>query len=322
MNDTAAQVQTIDPFYEDGKAKRVVAIQKAKQKFVDINHSVKLLDWATEESFALQLISASDYITKIAENNPQSLYRAMTNLAAIGLSLNPALGYAYLIPRNNKICLDISYKGLVKIATDCGAIRWAQARMVYKGDTFKLNAINEMPTHEVGSTNHFTSARGEVVGVYCVAKTSDGDFLTEVMSKLELDQIKTRSEAYKAVVAGKASSSPWHTDEEEMDKKTVVKRAQKMWPKSERGERMDYAVAAINEHEGIDFEQESAPKEPVVVITQEQELNLVAAMQEKSIKLEKVLKYYKINKLSDLPQEKLDECFKMIEQTTAPTEKK
>jgi len=316
QTDVKEEVKTIDPFYEDGKARRVVAIQKAKDKFVDINHHIKLLDWATEESFAIQLINNNDFIRNTAEKNPQSLYRAMTNVAAVGLTLNPALGYAYLVPRDGKICLDISYKGLCKIATDSGAVRFVQARLVMDYETFKLNKINELPTHESTRENSFIGEKGKVVGVYCVAKTSDNDFLTEPMSADECNEIMNRSAAVKS-----GKHNPWLTDWNEMAKKTVVKRASKMWPKSERTERLDNAINILNEHEGIDFEREHTPKEPVVVITEEQEVNLIAALEDKGVKLEKVLKYYKINKLSDLPQDKLDDCFKLIE-NTKPAEKK
>ncbi|MDO1851433.1 hypothetical protein Q2367_25255, partial [Escherichia coli] len=41
-----------------------------------------------------------------------------------------------------------------------------------------------------------------------------------------------------------------------MMKKTVIKRASKLWPKSER---LDTAVQVLNEHEGIDFSNDKKP---------------------------------------------------------------
>lgn len=60
-----------------------------------------------------------------------------------------------------------------------------------------------------------------------VAKLPNGDYLTDVMSKDELDSIKARS------ASAKKGSGPWITDEGEMQKKTVVKRASKYWPKTQ-----------------------------------------------------------------------------------------
>ena len=56
-----------------------------------------------EAGFAIQLLSANDYAMKAAMNNRQAVCDAVTNVAAIGISLNPAKKQAYLVPRKNKI---------------------------------------------------------------------------------------------------------------------------------------------------------------------------------------------------------------------------
>lgn len=207
------------------------------------------LNFKKEAGFALQLLKASDFLRSTAQSNPDSLQNAITNIAAIGISLNPATKEAYLVPRNRSICLDISAIGLIKLATDSGSIKWAQAEIVKKNDKFKFLGVGKEPFHEV----EYFSDRGETVGAYVVAKTSDGDFLTTVMSVKECHDIRDRSEAWKAFVTGKTKSCPWATDEGEMMKKTVIKRASKLWPKSER---LDTAVHVLNEHEGINFSTE------------------------------------------------------------------
>ena len=106
------------------------------------------LDWGKERHFAGQLLSANDFTTKVAMNNPSSVISAITNLSATGLSLNPATKYAYLVPREGKICLDISYMGLVKIATDSGAIRWVKAEPVYSNDKFTYKGVSTEPEIE------------------------------------------------------------------------------------------------------------------------------------------------------------------------------
>ncbi|MBW4954009.1 recombinase RecT, partial [Klebsiella pneumoniae] len=97
----------------------------------------------------------------------------------------------------------------------------------------------------------FATDRGAIVGVYCVAKTIDGDYLTDVMTIGEVYDIRDRSDAWKAWVS-KKKSCPWVTDEGEMIKKTIVKRSSKMWPKTER---LDQAVHYLNTDgdQGIDF---------------------------------------------------------------------
>jgi recombination protein RecT len=43
---------------------------------------------------------------------------------------------AYLVPRDGKVCLDISYMGMMHLAQQCGAIQWGQAVLVREGDQF------------------------------------------------------------------------------------------------------------------------------------------------------------------------------------------
>ena len=210
------------------------------------------LNFKKEASFALQLLKANDFLRSTAQGNPDSLQNAITNIAAIGISLNPATKEAYLVPRNRSVCLDISAIGLIKLATDSGSVEWVQAKLVYENDNFIDNGPGEKPTHEFKPFGE----RGKVVGVYAVAKTHKGDYLTDSMSVKECHDIRDRSEAWKAFTSGKTKSCPWSTDEGEMMKKTIIKRASKLWPKSER---LDTAVHVLNEHEGIDFDAEKKP---------------------------------------------------------------
>ena len=184
------------------------------------------VNFEQEAGFAIQMITANDYILGTATNNPQSVRDAVTNIAAIGISLNPAKKQAYLVPRKGKICLDISYMGLMDLAIDTGSIKWAQANLVYSNDSFASNWLDKMPLH---SFDPFSKERGALIGVDVTVKTADGEYLTETMTIEEVYAIRDRSEAWK-----KDQSGPWKTDEGEMIKKTCVKRGYKYWPKSER----------------------------------------------------------------------------------------
>lgn len=208
-----------------------------------------------EAEFAIQVLSQNDYALKLAQGNRQSVVNAVTNIAAIGISLNPAKKQAYLVPRDGKICLDISYMGLLDLATATGSIKWAKAAVVYSGDNFTLNGFDKPPEHQF---NPFAKDRGEAVGVYVVVKTADGDYLTEPMSTDDVNAIRDRSSAWKAWIS-KQKSCPWVTDWAEMAKKTVIKRAYKTWPKTDR---LDQAIHHLNTDgdEGlVDIAPKSSP---------------------------------------------------------------
>lgn len=221
----------------------------------------KSITFQREAEFAMQIMQGNDYLIKCAVQNPQSVIDAVTNIAAIGISLNPAKKHAYLVPRKGKICLDISYMGLMDLAIQSGSIRWAQAVLVHAADRFTIIGVDKPPVHE---RDPFAKDRGDIIGVYVVAKTADGDYLTETMTRDEIDGIMNRSESVKA-----GKTTPWKTDYGEMAKKTVVKRAQKYWPKTER---LEAAVHYMDTDggEGIVIEA------PQVALTSEQVDDLLA----------------------------------------------
>ncbi len=218
-------------------------ITSARDNFMAVL-SEPSVNFEREAGFALQILTASDYAMKIATTpvGRQSVINAITNLGAIGLSLNPAKKAAYLVPRDGKICLDVSYRGLIDLAIDTGSIVWAQAHIVYDNESFEILGYDKPPEHK---RNPFAKDKGAIVGAYVVAKTSDGDYLTEAMSLDEMNEIRDRSSAWKAWLSSQ-KKCPWVTDPGEMYRKTVVKRASKYWPRSEKTNRLDQAVHYLN----------------------------------------------------------------------------
>lgn len=212
----------------------------------------KTINFEREAGFAMQILAGNDYLSKIALDNKASMLAAVVNVSAIGISLNPARKQAYLVPRDGRVCLDISYMGLLDLAIQSGAVRWGQSELVYEKDKFTLNGVDQPPKHE---RDPFSTDRGSIIGAYVVVKTSDGDYLTTAMAIAELYEIRDRSSAWKAWV-DKKKRCPWVTDEGEMLKKTVIKRAYKLWPKIER---LASAVHYLNTEagEGIEFASSS-----------------------------------------------------------------
>lgn len=191
--------------------------------------------WAKESQFAIQYFQKNDFLAKTALGNPTSAQNAIINVAAIGITLNPASKLAYLVPRDGMVCLDISYMGLLHLAQSTGSIKWGQCKLVFANDTYESNGLDSAPTHKYNAFGE----RGAVVGGYCTVKTADGDYLTEEMSLAEIKAVEATS---------KAKNGPWKTFWEEMARKTIVKRASKYWPKAQR---LDSAIHLLNEDEGV-----------------------------------------------------------------------
>ena len=209
------------------------------------------IKWEKESQFAIQAFQANKYLAGIAQSNPTSAQNAIINVAAIGVSLNPQAKLAYLVPRKGAVCLDISYMGMLHIAQQSGSILWGQAKIVRENDHYSSNGIDKAPDHKF-NTFAPMEQRGKIVGAYCVVKTADGSFLTEEMNLEQIYSVRDRSDAWVAYVKDNSKKCPWVTDEEEMMRKTLVKRGYKYWPKSQR---LDAAIDLLNTEgeEGISF---------------------------------------------------------------------
>jgi recombination protein RecT len=214
-----------------------IAIADAEQKFSEIAASTGyMVTYQREASFALQAIQNSTWLQGCSA---ESISNAILNVASVGLSLSPALKLAYLVPRKGKACLDISYIGLVKIATDSGSVLAAKAEVVRSNDNFEYIDGFTQPSHKF---NPFAkeSDRGEFLGVYVVAKLGNGVTLVDAMSAEVVGKIRAKSEA---------KTGPWGEWFDEMAKKSVIKRASKMWPRTER---LATAVEHLDHVDGTD----------------------------------------------------------------------
>lgn len=202
-------------------ANAIISVEPKFNSMLDRNTN---MSFVKEASFVKQICKKNPFLLKIIESDLGAFRDVLVNIANIGVSLNPALGYAYLVPRDKKVCLDISYKGLVYLACRSGYIRHMSAEVVKEGDVFVYNGIHDKPDHkitEVFSTSDIRSKK-KTIGSYCVAKMSDGSFMTEIMDVAELEK---RS----ALSSNKGSYSVWEKWGDDIIKKTVIKRAAKSW---------------------------------------------------------------------------------------------
>lgn len=176
-----------------------------------------------------------------------SLLKACLSAAELGLSLNKNMGEADILKvwdgrlKKNVAQFRPRYKGLMKLATQSGEVLKIESRLVYENDLFEVEeGLDAHITHKHGLSN-----RGAMVGAYCVWKLKNGQTQFEVMNKEQILAIRDRSSAKTkdGNIVG-----PWKTDEAEMWRKTVVRRASKYMPLSTEAQR---AVAVDNQAEGV-----------------------------------------------------------------------
>lgn len=230
----------------------------------DFNAAVteQRIKWAKEFEYAKQAIAKNKLLRETAETNLDSLRAAIINVAATGISLNPIKKQAFLVPRGNAVCLDVSYQGLIDLAVDAGSILWAEAKAVYSNDTvYKNRGVLEPPLHEYDPRN-----RGELELVYSLAKRHDGTYHVLEIGLEELEKIRAESMA-------KGKDGPWQKWFEQMCLKAVVKRASKWWARV--GDRFHAAVQILNDQEG-----NADPIERDVTPTESETLNDLLAIDE------------------------------------------
>lgn len=176
-----------------------------------------------------------------------SLLKACLSAAELGLSLNKSMGEADILKvwdgrmKKNVAQFRPRYKGLMKLALQAGEVLKIESRLVYSKDVFEVEqGIESRIIHK-----HGLSDRGERIGAYCVWKLKNGETQFEIMSKEEILSIRDRSSSKTkdGTIVG-----PWKTDEAEMWRKTVVRRASKYMPLSTEAQR---AVMADNQAEGV-----------------------------------------------------------------------
>jgi len=207
-----------------------------------------------EVSFAIQHAIKNPFLQKCDSN---SVLRAVMNVAQVGLTLNPVSKYAYLIPRYNgaskqmECVLEPSYIGLSKLLTDSGSVKSIECHLIYEGDAIKVDMASDQKI--LSHVPYFLNGKdkGGILGVYSNATLADGKKHVEIMSFVELHEIRDRSESYKAFVAKKIPACTWTTDEGEMCRKTIIKRHSKYLPKSEQTNKFDQAVDLDNQVNGF-----------------------------------------------------------------------
>ena len=217
------------------------------QKQFEASNEYKM-NFNREAGFAIQILTNNPYLMKC---DPNSVKDAVVNVALTGITLNPALKYAYLIPRKSKegmkCVLDISYMGMIKILTDAGAVKNVDAGVIYSNDKYDFRR---------GSDPYFKhqpslSNRGNKLGAYAIAFLRDGGFQFEILGREEIEKIRATSESYKNEEGRKYS--PWETWEDEMWKKSALKRLFKLLPKTNFSEQLIAAISHDYDNEVTDL---------------------------------------------------------------------
>lgn len=171
-----------------------------------------------------------------------------TKASALGLSLLPSMGEAYLVPYKGAAQFQLGYKGLIQLAMRSGQMKAFGAVPVYEGENPKWDKYTQELIHEGEET-------GQVVGYYAFFELVTGFRKAEYWSKKRVEDHKNKF--------SKSKSGPWSTDFEAMALKTVLKSILQYAPKSTEMARAiaeDTEVEYTQAKDITPFETEQAPE--------------------------------------------------------------
>lgn len=245
MNQVATQ-QNKPPALRDQVAKMAGEFAKALPQNVTADKFVRTAQTA---------IAMTRNIEKVS--NPQSLLSACVKAATDGLILDGREA-ALVIDYNGNVQYRPMVQGLVELAYRSGAVKLITTRVVHDADTFEFfMGDEERIVHRID----IRQPRGKAIAVYAVIQLTTGGVIREVMTVDQINTIRDRSDGWKAFAAGKIKSTPWSTDWDEMARKTVFRRAQKLLPRSPELERFHGAVERVDEE--YSFTGETGAPAPV-----------------------------------------------------------
>jgi recombinational DNA repair protein RecT len=277
------------------------------------------LHFAQEKVFFLDMLNRSVREGKdfgIHNATPDSLSEAFRQAASIGLSFNPQLGHVYLIPRKAKrgdpnspliAYASPGYRGLLHLAVLGGAIKFGRAEVVHERDHFRYFGPTKEPEFIAGGSatvNSLTVKRGAKVGVFCHAKTIDGDDLCDMMDAEAVAKVRAKSEM--------PNSLMWTNFEEEGWKKAILRRASKTWPRAASSALLQRAVEILNENEGLSSTDDEKPE--VTRLTSPEQINELHAMLTEAGAtdpdgwLDRLAKVFGCTAIADLPADHFDQA--------------
>lgn len=175
--------------------------------------------------FMSSLISVTNGNAQLQKADPKTIISAGAIAAALDLPVDPNLGFAYIVPYNNKQKLadgteawvtqaqfQLGYKGYIQLAMRTGQYKTINACEVYEGEIQNVNRIT-------GEYEFGEKASEEIVGYVAYFKLLNGFEKYLYMSKGEIENhAKKFSQTYKK------GYGKWSDDFHAMAIKTVTKR--------------------------------------------------------------------------------------------------
>ena len=173
---------------------------------------------------------------KLLQCTKKSFIEAIVKAKELGLDFTGLTGQGYLIPYGNTCQFIPGYQGLIELAYRSGQVAFIDTQLVYEKDKCEYQLGSKPSVTHIPYMG--ADGRGKILFGYAIVilKDSPDTPKVEIMSHSDIMKIKARSKA--------KNSGPWVTDEPEMMRKTVLRRAYKYIPKTQI---LNQAIVADND---------------------------------------------------------------------------
>jgi len=184
----------------------------------------------TGERMFQMMVTVIDQNPAIKDCELSSIVGCVMQASILGFKPVSNLGQVYFIPYNDRqsgkkfLQMQIGYRGYIDLARRSGQIKMLYAEVVREGDKFEYELGLEPKLIHVPQGDDTKL----MTHVYAVAHYTDGGYNFIVLSKREVEKLRTRNPMQRNSING-----AWVTDYEAMAKAKAIKQLSKYMPLSD-----------------------------------------------------------------------------------------
>lgn len=186
---------------------------KEMLKTDNVQDQIKTALGARAGQFTASILTAVNADSKLRNCDPSTIVVSAMKAAALDLPIEPALGFAYLVPYKNQATFMVGWRGLVQMALRTGQYKHLNVTEVFQGEIIEENRI----TGEASIAGQRTG--DDVIAYIGYLELVTGFRAFVVMTVEEIhDHARKHSKTYTY------DSSPWKQFPKAMERKTVYRR--------------------------------------------------------------------------------------------------
>ena len=190
--------------------KSVINDERTKNKFKEMLGN-------KAAGFLTSLMNTTNGNAQLQQADPNSILKAGAIAATLDLPIDPNLGFAYIVPYNNKgkneAQFQMGYKGFVQLAIRTGQYKRINVTELYEGQFESYDPITDELKYNLDNR-----LSDEITHYVAYFQTINGFEKYNVMSK---EEIENHAKKFSKTYSYKGSS--WQTNFNTMAKKTVLK---------------------------------------------------------------------------------------------------